>query len=172
MARCQWWRDFPRRNQRDLDTLAGAETLHSASNVSYRLVQHFNEIWFWMGIKFGSEIEALSEPEQPISTREVWDRCDLIGGISWWVLMDGLSFAESKWNVNFIDDFRFIFPMSRLFSRTITLNKLKAEIPKQHNLLVKCISLLAGSVQIIFKIKTEECHSVFKLIWIFKSISK
>lgn len=82
MAGCQWRRDFPRRNQRDLAILAGAETLHSASNVSYRLVQHFKEIWFWMGIKFRSEIEALSEPEKPISTGEVWVRCDLIAGIS------------------------------------------------------------------------------------------
>lgn len=82
MARCQWRRDFPHRNQRDLAILAGAETLHSAPNVFYRLVQHFKEIWFWMGIKFGSETEALSEPEQPISTGEVWDRCDLIAGIS------------------------------------------------------------------------------------------
>lgn len=52
------------------------------------------------------------------------------------------------------------------FSHTITLSKLKAEIPKQHNPLVKCISLLGGSEQITFKIKTEECHSVSKPIWI------
>lgn len=82
MAGCQWRRDFLCRNQKDLAILAGAEMLHSASNVSYRLVLYFKEIWFWMGIKFRSGIEALSEPGQPISTGEVWDRCDLIGGIS------------------------------------------------------------------------------------------
>lgn len=31
---------FPNKNQRDWGILTGAEMLHSASNVSYRLAQH------------------------------------------------------------------------------------------------------------------------------------